>query len=341
MAKIVLGIGSSHSPMLNASVEEWEKFGPRDATMKLLDREGRPGNYDSLLAQCGGRYAEQATPAEFATRHAAAQAALDRLGEEIRQARLDAIVVFGDDQKELFLEDNLPALLLYTGATFAHKMRPPRKDWPEWFAEVQGRYYPRTETFQHPVHQPLAMHCTQALVESGFDPAVCSKLPRDEGQGHAFAFLYQRLLRMAPPPFLPPAPAQAAIPIVPVFINTYFAPNQPPPARCHALGQAIRAAVEAFPGDARVGVMGSGGLSHFAIDEEFDAEIIRALKGGDGEALKALPRNKLNSGNSEIRNWIAMAGASEGLAHAWTEYIPAHRTAAGTGTGMCFSVFRG
>ena len=71
--------------------------------------------------------------------------------------------------------------------------------------------------------------------------------------------------------FLPPADAQPAIPIVPVFINTYFAPNQPPPARCHALGQAIRTAIESFPGDARVGVVGSGGLSHFAVDEEFDA----------------------------------------------------------------------
>jgi 3-O-methylgallate 3,4-dioxygenase len=340
MARIVLAIGSSHSPMLNASVEEWGRFAEREPTMKLMDRQGRMGSYQALLAEAGDRYRDEATPAQFAKRHAAAQAALDRLGEELRAARLDAIILFGDDQKELFHDDNLPALMLYTGTTFAHKARPAKKDWVDWFADVQGRYYPREGVLQHPVQQDLALHCLRTLVASGFDPSVCARLPRDEGQGHAFAFLYQRLLNMGRPSFLPPLPAHPAIPIVPVFINTYFPPNQPTPARCLALGEALRAAVESFPSDARIGVMGSGGLSHFAIDEAFDAQVIDALQRRDGQALAALPPRKLDSGNSEIRNWIAMAGAAQHLPHAWTEYVPAHRTPAGTGTGLCFSVFR-
>ena len=340
MAEVVLGIGTSHSPMLNASVAEWRKFEEREPTVRFMDREGRPSSYDRLLAEAGDRYRAEATPAKFAERHAAAQVALDRLGAELRDAKLDALVVVGDDQKELFLEDNLPALMVYTGATLPHKQRPPRKDWADWFADVQSRYYPPTGCLEHPVHQALALHLTGSLVEGGFDPAVCARLPRDEGQGHAFAFVHQRLLGMARPAFLPPAPAQAAIPIVPVFLNTYFPPNQPTPQRCYALGQALRAAIESFPGDLRVGVLGSGGLTHFAIDEAFDQQVIRALRERDGAALRALPRHKLNSGNSEIRNWIAMAAAAEHLPHAWTEYIPAHRSPAGTGTGMCFSVLR-
>jgi hypothetical protein len=341
MAKVVLGVGSSHSPMLNASVDEWKKFEAREPSVRFVDREGRPSSYEQLLAQAGDRYVGETTPAKFAQRHAAAQAALDRIGAEIRDARLDALVVIGDDQKELFLEDNLPALLVYTGAKFAHKMRAGRKDWVDWFADVQSRYYPPTGTMEHPVQQALAVHCTEALVDAGFDPAVCTRLPRDEGQGHAFAFVYQRLLGMALPPFLPPASPQRAIPIVPVFLNTYFPPNQPTPARCYAVGQALRTAIESFPGEARVGVLGSGGLTHFAIDEEFDQQIVRALRERDGAALRELPRRKLNSGNSEIRNWIAMAGATEHLGHGWTDYIPGHRTPAGTGTGLCFSVLRG
>jgi hypothetical protein len=341
MAKIVLAIGTSHSPMLNASVEEWSRFEQREPTTKLVDRQGRPSNYEALLKEANGRFDAECSPAKFAERHAAAQAALDRLAAEIRDARLDAIVVFGDDQKELFFEDNLPALMLYLGKTLPHKMRAPKKEWVDWFADVQGRYYPQEGCLQHPVDDELARHLVGALLDGDFDPSVCERLPRDEGQGHAFAFVYQRLFGYRRPAFLAPAPrTEPAIPIVPVFINTYYPPNQPTPRRCYALGRAVRAAVESFPKDARIGVLGSGGLSHFAVDAAFDQQIVQALRNRDGEALMQLPRHKLNSGNSEIRNWIAMAGAGEHLPFAWSEYIPAYRTPAGTGTGFCFAALR-
>ena len=53
--------------------------------------------------------------------------------------------------------------------------------------------------------------------------------------------------------------------------------------------------------------------------------------------LADLPREQLNSGSSEIRNWICMAGAVEHLTLRGLEYIPAYRTPAGTGTGLCFA----
>ncbi len=81
-----------------------------------------------------------------------------------------------------------------------------------------------------------------------------------------------------------------SIPVVPVFLNTYYPPNQPTPGRCYKLGQAIRQAVESFPGNARVGVIASGGLSHFTVDEELDGRIIRALRQKDVAALRDLPR---------------------------------------------------
>ena len=46
-------------------------------------------------------------------------------------------------------------------------------------------------------------------------------------------------------------PVREPVPVVPLFLNTYYPPNQPSPARCYALGQAIRQAVEAMPGSAR------------------------------------------------------------------------------------------
>jgi 3-O-methylgallate 3,4-dioxygenase len=95
--------------------------------------------------------------------------------------------------------------------------------------------------------------------------------------------------------------------------------------------------VESFPGDQRIGVLASGGLSHFTVDEDLDGRIVRALRAKDARALVDLPREQLNSGSSEIRNWICMAGAVEHLEPRRIEYIPAYRTPAGTGTGLCFA----
>ena len=57
----------------------------------------------------------------------------------------------------------------------------------------------------------------------------------------------------------------------------------------------------------------------------------------DAAAIQALPREKLNSGSSEIRNWICVAGAVEHLALEWSLYEPGYRTPAGTGTGLGFA----
>src|SRR5947208_12969081 len=97
---------------------------------------------------------------------------------------------------------------------------------------------------------------------------------------------------------------QDVVPIVPVCVNTYYPPNQPTPRRCYRLGQAIRAAIESYPKDIRVGIVGSGGLSHFVVDEALDRGFIDMLRDKDAEAIQTLSREKLNSGSSEIRNWI-------------------------------------
>jgi hypothetical protein len=90
----------------------------------------------------------------------------------------------------------------------------------------------------------------------------------------------------------------------------------------------------------RVGIVGSGGLSHFVVDEELDRGVIDALMRKDGEALQSLPRKKLNSGSSEIRMWISIGGAVEHLDMTWSDYVPGYRTPAGSGTGLGFAVFQ-
>lgn len=329
MGQIVLGIGTSHSPMLNATAEEWTRFAPREPTLHLYGHSGERTTYEALVAEADGRYEGECTPAKFAERLATAHAALDRLAGEIERAQLDALIIVGDDQKELFLDYNIPGLLVYHGKTIPHCMRPTKPEWVDWFAAIQSRYYIESGRIDYPADDELARHLIEHLMSHDFDVAVSDRLPRGEGEGHAFAFVHRRLLKR-----------DTKLPVVPVFLNTYYPPNQPTPKRCYVIGQAIRAAVESYRSSMRIGVLASGGLTHFAIDEHFDRGIIRALREKDAEALKALPPKRLNSGNSEIRNWIAAAGAVEHLPLAWAEYVPAYRSPAGTGTGLCFAAWR-
>ncbi len=50
-------------------------------------------------------------------------------------------------------------------------------------------------------------------------------------------------------------------------------------------------------------------MSHFVIDEDFDRMIIDAIARRDGEALCAIYESCFQSGTSELKNWIAAAGA--------------------------------
>jgi hypothetical protein len=127
---------------------------------------------------------------------------------------------------------------------------------------------------------------------------------------------------------------------VPVLLNTYFPPNQPTPRRCYQLGQALRRTIEAWPSAKRVGIVASGGLSHFFVDEELDRHVLEILAKRDVDAIGALPAAQLESGSSEIRNWLAAAGAVEHLDLEVLDYVPCYRSEAGTGVGMAFAVWR-
>jgi 3-O-methylgallate 3,4-dioxygenase len=327
MARIVLGIATSHTPMLNTPAKDWPSFIDRDGVRNFLDKEGNPATYQELLGRADPRAAPELTPERFAARHDEAQAAVDRLKESVRRAELDALIIIGDDQKELFHEDHLPAILVYYGDTIRNVPLSADFKGPEWSRLATALYYEEKEPRDYPVAAPLARHLIDELIDDEFDIASSNGLPKGKGEGHAHAFVRKRLME------------DQSLPVVPVFLNTYYPPNQPTPRRCWKLGEAIRKAVESWPGDARIGIVGSGGLSHFVVDEELDRGIIDALKRKDGEALRSLPRKKLNSGSSEIRMWISTAAAADHLDCSWSHYVPGYRTPAGSGTGLGFALW--
>lgn len=332
MAGIVFGAGTSHTPMLNSAADEWPLYEEIDRRRAHLHKDGRRATYDELLEVAPASVREEIAPERLAERHREAMAAVERLRDGLADAALDAVIVIGDDQKEIYHEDVMPSVLVYHGRTIPNvpnrTMHADRSDMagrPAWARRASARYYEAAETRHYPVDAGLATYLIGALVDREFDVASANSLPEGEGEGHAFGFVHQRIMRDVP------------VPVVPVFLNTYYPPNQPSPRRCYRLGQAIREAVEAYPQELRIGVVASGGLSHFTVDEALDREVVRALREKDSRALQGLPREKLNSGSSEIRNWICAAGALEHLALRWVDYHPGYRTLAGTGTGLCFA----
>jgi Catalytic LigB subunit of aromatic ring-opening dioxygenase len=324
MAQLVLGIGTSHTPMLNAASEDWPRFYERDSKRtNLLDTEGRLTSYEQQLTHAPPGIMQEISPERMQSRHQAVEDAMARLGGFLREAKLDTLIVVGDDQDELYHHGNMPGMLVYYGETIPNVPLKPVAN-PDWGWRAAARWYEEKEPRDYPVDAALARHLIDELIDREFDIAASDATAEGEGEGHAIGFVHKRIM-------------QEIVPIVPICINTYYPPNQPTPRRCYKLGQAIRAAVESYPADIRVGIVGSGGLSHFVVDEALDRGFIDMMRRKDAAAIQGLPRDKLNSGSSEIRNWICVAGAVEHLSLEWSLYEPGYRTPAGTGTGLGFA----
>jgi 3-O-methylgallate 3,4-dioxygenase len=331
MARIVLGLGTSHTPMLLASDETLRRFEETDRTIKHRDKDGRPVTYRDLLEKADPKLADMVAPEHLVARQNVARAAIKRVAQTLSSATLDALVVIGDDQDESYKADCRPAFAIYYGETIRNSNEQHenyRRRFPEWYVTNRQAFFEDERPRNYTVHSRLAHHLIESLMDSSFDVAASQRLPQGEGEGHAIAYVHRRVMDPARP-----------VAAVPIFLNTYYPPNQPRPARCYAFGQALRQAVESFPGDERIGVLASGGLSHFLVDEDFDRAILKACAAKDAQFLQSLPRNKLHAGSSEILNWVALAGAVEHLDLDWFEYVPGYRTPAGTGTGLSFATW--
>jgi 3-O-methylgallate 3,4-dioxygenase len=329
MAKIVFGAGTSHTPMLLASDETLPKFQETDRNIKHRDKEGRPVTYGDLLEKADPKLAHLVAPENLVARQNVARDAAKRLRQALAGAKIDALIVMGDDQNESYLEDCRPAFAVYYGETIRNNATQHKTyaNWPEWYIKNRQGFFEQEAPRDYPVHSGLAVHLIESLMDAGFDMASSKSLREGDGEGHALAYVHRHVVEPENP-----------VPVVPIFLNTYFPPNQPRPQRCYQFGQAVRQAVDAFSGDARIGILASGGLSHFLVDEEFDRAILKALADKDAGFLRNLPRNKLNAGSSEILNWVALGGAVEHLDLDWFEYVPGYRTPAGTGTGLSFAM---
>jgi aromatic ring-opening dioxygenase catalytic subunit (LigB family) len=152
-------------------------------------------------------------------------------------------------------------------------------------------------------------HVANYLVRHEFDLTICEDMKIDHG-------IYSWLPYVATPPW--PAP------VLPLAVNMVRHPI-PTSVRLRRLGEAIRAAIASYPGNARVAVIATGGMSHqisgarFGMaNEEWDRYFLAHLK-DDLDRLVAVPQEEMmrigGTEASELALWFAMRGALSDVVH--------------------------
>jgi 3-O-methylgallate 3,4-dioxygenase len=311
--------------MLSAEREDWiAAFRESDQRMPLYDKAGAKRTYAELLAAAPKDAQTRVTEAKIIEAHKRTFAAVAELKRHIESTELDVLIIAGDDQHELFLETMMPALAIYYGETIRNAARRegPGKD---WYGCAQMRRLEPERDAHYPVHAKLALHFITGLVQREFDVCAAGGLIGDQYEGHAYSYIHRTYLE------------GRSLPVVPLMLNTYYPPNQVTPHRCVLLGRQLRELIRSYPEDLRVGIIASGGLSHFVVDEDLDYGVIDAMKNDDLDYLSHLDPKRLQAGSSEIRSWIVIAAAATDLSLQWLEYIPVYRTPALTGIGMAFA----
>ena len=173
-------------------------------------------------------------------------------------------------------------------------------------------------------HLALSIHMAEHLVNEEFDLAVFQDRPLDHGCASPLPLLW---------PHAPDWPGA----VVPIAINVLQYPL-PTARRCYRLGQAVRRAVEAFPEDLKVVVVGTGGLSHQIHGEragfnntDWDEEFLELIK-SDPDRLTAMTHaDYVRLGGAESVEqimWLAMRGAlGDGIRELHRNYYLATTTA--------------
>jgi Catalytic LigB subunit of aromatic ring-opening dioxygenase len=334
MAKIVLGMAASHGPLLATPPEMWGERAEADRrNPALVYRDGTFKFEELTKLRANENLQEQIELPVKRRRYDACQRAMAEMARVFKAAKPDVAVLIGNDQMEVFEDANIPAFMVCFGESvdnipFSEEQK---KRLPLGIAIAEANHHGKMAQ-TYPGHPELGRYLIEQLVQRDFDIAASARLPQSNsssisGLPHAYGFLYRRIMQ------------DNFVPAVPFFINTFYPPNQPSVRRCLSLGKALAQAIAGWDPELRVAIVGSGGMSHFVVDEELDRSFLAAMQRKDADALISIPPYNFRSGSSELKNWIPVAGAMHelGLDMTLVDYQPLYRSAAGTGSGMAFA----
>jgi hypothetical protein len=182
---------------------------------------------------------------------------------------------------------------------------------PTFLIGVADRFEPADEGYgprQVPAadgHPELAWHLAESLIFDEFDMTIANKMPIDHGCTVPLSVMYDR-------------PDAWPCRIIPICVNVIQYPA-PTGKRCYDLGKAIRRAVDSFPGDERVAIFGTGGMSHQLqgeraglVNTEFDLAFLdRMVNDPDAQAQVGHTEYLREAGSEgiELVMWMVMRGA--------------------------------
>jgi aromatic ring-opening dioxygenase catalytic subunit (LigB family) len=204
----------------------------------------------------------------------------------LAERRPDALVVIYNDHVDNYFFDAWPTFAI----GIADDFQIADEGWgPRHFAAVPG-------------HRALARHIAAQLLGRGIDLMTSHRMELDHG-------------------FLSPMPMVDEgwrVPVVPMTINVVLDPL-PTPARCWTLGAAVGAAIESYPEDLRVAVIGTGGLSHQLTGPDFgkvfahwDREFLTLLDHAPQSLVRYTMADFAHLGGEhsiEVVQWLAMRAA--------------------------------
>jgi hypothetical protein len=320
MACVVLGMAVPHSGMLGKAPEIWLEDGKRDHHNQMLWFRNKHWNFADLVeARKNDGIEAFLTLEERRARAKRTENALEVLRRVYQQHKPDVAIIIGKDQKEIFI-DTSPSLALYSGATIPNG--PPQRS-----------VFAPDKAAAHPGHPELALHLLGSLERDGFDVAEVIKWPDNVWMKpqqpiapHAYGFIYHQIMVDDPPPN------------VPIFMNVFYPPNQPPFKRALQFGKALFEAIKSWKTDKTVAIIASGGMSHFVCDEQLDEVFLDCFKTYDFERLAQIDERTYQAGTSEVKLYVPVliAMSELGCETNVVDYVPCYRTEAGTGEGFGF-----
>lgn len=226
-------------------------------------------------------------PAPDAAQAERFHAGMHRIGAHFTQKKLDVILAITNEHFVNFYLNNVPALCIGTATSFGGPVEP--------FLGI-----PYSEI---PGDRPFAKELVKAALEADFDVSFSEELRFDHGTMVPLNYVNEGL----------------KTPVVPIIVNNIF-PPLPTPRRLHAFGRFLARAIRSGFGDARVGLLATGGLSHKVgtidageIKPEFDHAFLERVAAGKGSELAAELTHEalaeIGNGTHEVRNWLCVMGA--------------------------------
>jgi protocatechuate 4,5-dioxygenase beta chain len=199
-----------------------------------------------------------------------------------------AIVVYNDHGLNFFL-DKVPTFALGCADQYSNA--------------DEGWALPQLVKFEGDA--AFSWHLAESLIGQDFDLTTCQEMLVDHG------FIVPMELMWG---HLPQYPVKA----IPFAVNTVQHPL-PSARRCMALGRALRTAIESYPDDMKVVVLGTGGMSHQLqgeraglIDVDFDMQCMDSVI-NDPDWLAGMTNTeiieKAGTEGVEIIMWLIMRGA--------------------------------